>query len=183
MHNKEVSAKVLLSGVIVSMFLWGLSWPSAKVLTHYTTPVNFAVYRYILVVATLLPILFFLKVGLRVKKKRVFLLLFFQVYCWRSTVFFSSFGLKNGAPGAGGVLVTTNPIMSYSLGIILNRKWPSRNEATGLVIGLIGGCVLLKVWNSTGFLLESGNLYFLSASFTWAVMSKFTAKGALMAHP
>jgi drug/metabolite transporter (DMT)-like permease len=92
--------------------------------------------------------------------------------------YFFFMGLKNGAPGAGGVLVTTmNPIMAYTLGIFLNKRLPSRNEAIGLTLGVIAGVILLKLWGSMDALLDSGNLYFLLAAFTWSVMSKFTSKG------
>lgn len=82
-------------------------------------------------------------------------------------------------PGAGGVLVTTlNPIMAYAIGLGIKRQLPSRNEGLGLFIGLVAGCILLKIWSSGESLFSSGNIYFLSASFTWAVLSKFTAKGS-----
>jgi drug/metabolite transporter (DMT)-like permease len=88
-------------------------------------------------------------------------------------------GLKSGSAGAGGVLVTTlNPIMAYTIGIFLTRKIPARNEMIGLALGLIAGSVLLRMWGNTATVFDSGNLYFLLAAFTWAVMSKFTAKGS-----
>lgn len=175
-HNKTPE-KYLVAGMIVSMFLWGLGWPSGKVLTHYSSVINFTVYRYSLVVATLLVLLPVLGFSFRVRKAGipVFLLsgLLLAVY---SYFFFQ--GLKNGAAGAGGVLVTImNPIMAYAIGIILKRKVPAGNEVAGLVLGTIAGGVLLKVWSSGAAIMDSGNLYFFLAAFTWAVMSKFTAKG------
>jgi drug/metabolite transporter (DMT)-like permease len=68
--------------------------------------------------------------------------------------------------------------MAYTLGIILKRSAPSRNEALGLLLGLVAGCILLKIWNSFHILVESGNLYFLLAAFSWAVMSKFTSRAS-----
>lgn len=177
MQNKPAKENFLLAAIIVSMFLWGLSWPSGKLLTHYCSPINFAVYRYILVIATLLPMLFFLKIGVRVKKAGLPFIIASGVLLAIYSFFFFM-GLKKGAAGAGGVLVTTlNPLMSYALGIIINRKLPSRNAAIGLVLGTIAGCILLKIWGSAAALLDSGNLYFLSAACTWAIMSVFTAKG------
>lgn len=178
MKQKHVTDKHLIAGIIISMFLWGLSWPSNKVLSHYCTVVNFTVYRYFIVVLTMVLVVLFLGGGFRIKKKAVpdFIIsgLLLALY---SYLFFQ--GLKNGAPGAGGVLVTTlNPIMAYTLNIFIKRKLPSRNEATGLVLGIVAGSILLQMWNNTR-LLDSGNLYFLLAALTWAVMSKFTAKGSM----
>ncbi len=163
--------------MIVSMFLWGLSWPSAKILTRYTTAVNFTVYRYALVVLALLLLLLLLKVRVRVKKAGIPSILIAGVLLAIYSYFFFK-GLKSGAAGAGGVLVTTlNPIMAYIIGIALSRKLPSRNEAIGLGLGIAAGTILLKLWSNATAVFDSGNIYFLLAAFIWAAMSKFTAKG------
>jgi len=178
MKPKHITDSHLVAGIVISMFLWGLSWPSNKVLTHYCTVVNFTVYRYIIVVISMSLVVFFLGAGFQIRKKAVpdFIIsgLLLALY---SFLFFQ--GLKNGAPGAGGVLVTTlNPIMAYMLNIFIKKKLPTRYEATGLVLGAIAGTVLLRLWENAS-LIDSGNLYFLLAALTWAVMSKFTAKGSL----
>jgi drug/metabolite transporter (DMT)-like permease len=178
MENKHVTERGLVSAMIISMFLWGLSWPSGKILTNYCSAVNFAVYRYIVVVATLFPILFFLKVSLKVKKEGIPAILASGILLAVYSYFFFK-GLKNGSAGAGGVLVTTmNPIMAYLTGIIIDRRAPSKNAVIGLGLGLIAGSILLKVWSNSGAVFASGNLYFLLAAFVWAVMSKITARGA-----
>lgn len=167
-----------MGGIVVSMFLWGLSWPSGKVLTGYCTAINFAVYRYLIVFVTLLLVLLAMRVSLRVKKAGLPAMLASGVLLAIYSYFFF-LGLKKGAAGAGGVLVTTlNPVMAYLLGILLSRRLPSRNEATGLALGIIAGCILLQVWAHPRAIFESGNIYFLIAAFTWSVMSKFTSGGA-----
>jgi len=177
MSKKQISNKALLIGLIVSMILWGLSWPSGKVLTSYMSAFDFAMIRYIIVVLTLLPILIFLKVPLTGQRKGVPYVLAAGILLTLYSFLFYQ-GLKHGLAGAGGVLVTTlNPIIAYSLVILINKKIPSGNERVGLLLGLIAGCILLKIWNRSE-LFESGNLYFLAASFTWALMSRFTSKAS-----
>lgn len=175
---KQPSDKLLLFSIVLSMFLWGLSWPSGKVLTHYCSAINFSVYRYILVVATLFVLLLASRTQITIQKKGIPVVVAAGLLlCGYSYLFF--IGLKNGAPGAGGILVTIlNPIVAYTLGICLDRKLPSRNEAVGLLLGVVAGCVLLKVWANSHAIIESGNIYFLLAALTWAVMSKFTSKGS-----
>jgi drug/metabolite transporter (DMT)-like permease len=160
------------------MCLWGISWPSGKMLTRYASVINVSVYRFIIVGITLLLLLPLFRVSLRVKKQGIPFILasgaLLAVYSYLSIK-----GLKTGSPGAGGVLVTTlNPIIAYAVGMLLHRKMPTVNEAIGLVLGMVAGCVLLKVWDNSVSLLYKGNLYFLLAAFTWAVMSKFTSGGA-----
>lgn len=176
MNNKPVSDKLMLIAIVVSMFLWGLGWPSAKVLTHYASVVNLGVYRYIIVVASLFLLLIFSRQRLTIKKAGIpFVVAAGVLLAAYSYLFFM--GLKNGSPGAGGVLVTTlNPIMAYVLGALIDRKLPSKNEAIGLALGSLAGVILLRLWSSTS-ILDSGNIYFLFSAVLWAAMSKFTSKG------
>ncbi len=158
------------------MVFWGLSWPSAKVISTFSDPIILTAYRYAVVFLTLLPILFFIKIPLTINKKGIpFVLISGFLLAFYSYMMFE--GLSKGTAGAGGVLVTTlNPIMAYFLGIAIKRQKPNVNETIGLILGLLAGCVLLKVWVSFDALFKSGNLYFLASAFIWSIMSRFTAK-------
>jgi drug/metabolite transporter (DMT)-like permease len=178
MQNKQSTDKMLLGAIIVSMLLWGFGWPSGKVLTHYTSAVNFSVYRYTIVITILSVIMLFRKVSFPVKKEGIPSILISGGLLALYSYFFYM-GLKTGSAGAGGVLVTTlNPIVAYAIGILLTRKMPAKNEVIGLVLGTFAGSILLKLWSNGSAIADSGNLYFLAAAFTWAVMSKFTSKGS-----
>ena len=158
--------------------MWGLSWPSGKVAASYGIPVNIVLIRYTIVFISFLPIFFFMKAPLTISKKGLLPLIVAGLLLSLYTYLFF-YGLKNGLSGAGGVLVTTmNPIMAYGIGLIINRKSPSRNETIGLVLGLIAGATLLKIWGNLDELFASGNLYFLLAAFVWAVMSRITSKAS-----
>lgn len=162
--------------MLISMVFWGLSWPSAKVISAYSNPIVLTAYRYSLVFLTLLPILFFLKIPLKISKKGIpFVLISGFMLAFYSYLMF--LGLTKGTAGTGGVLVTTlNPIMAYCLSIIIAKKKPNTNETIGLILGLLAGCVLLKIWVSFDVLFNSGNLYFLASALIWSIMSRFTAK-------
>ncbi len=173
---KKDPEKLLRIGIVFSMLLWGLSWPSAKVLTGYLSMVDFVLWRYILVVVTMFFLLLIFKIpfsGNSIGIPNILisgcLLAFYSYLFYR--------GLKEGMAGAGGVLVTTlNPIFAYFLSIVINRKMPTRREQTGLLFGLLAGCFLLKIWDQSQSIFDSGNIFFLAASFIWAVMSVFTSK-------
>lgn len=165
----------LIIGISVSMLIWGMSWPSAKVLSHYGKPLEIAFLRFIFTFITLLVVLQFLKVKLSIQKTGLPSLLFaaalIAVY---SMLFFT--GIEKGMPGAGGVLVTTmTPIISYLLALIIQKRKPSTLETVGLTIGFIAGCILLSVWNHADLILQSGNLFFILSTFVWAVLSRVTA--------
>lgn len=86
-------------------------------------------------------------------------------------------GVSLGKAGAGGVLVTVlNPIMIYAITLILARRKPTRNETIGLALGLAAGIVLLKLVTEADEIFKAGNIYFLLAACSWAVLSRFTSK-------
>lgn len=169
--------------MILSMVMWGISWPSNKVLTQFGSANDLGVYRYAFVVVSLLPLLLILKVPLKVAKKGIPFLIISGILMASYNFMFLQ-GLKNGSPGKGGILVTTlNPVMAYALGMLIDWKRPSRNETIGLTLGVLAGLVLLKVWDGGASLLEPGNLYFLLAALLWSVMSKFTSRSSLYGSP
>jgi drug/metabolite transporter (DMT)-like permease len=177
------SKKALTWSMVISMFFWGLSWPSAKVITEYASPINLVVYRYVIVTLTLLPILYFLKIKVLISKKSIpavlasaLLLSFYSVFMFK--------GLELGFSGAGGVMVTTlNPIMAYFLALVFTKKIPSFREGLGLFLGLVAGCILLKCWENLDSILMGGNLYLLISAFLWALMSRITAQSSKYGSP
>ncbi len=157
------------------MFIWGVSWPSGKILSAYGGTTDIVFCRYVIVFFSLLPLLWFLRINLNIKKEGIPTLLLAGVFMALYGFFFLQ-GLKHGLSGAGGVLTTTlNPIIAYTLGLVVSRKLPNRNESIGLFIGAIAGCILLKVWNNLDLLLDTGNIYFLLGALMWSLMSKLTA--------
>lgn len=165
----------LIIGIIISMLIWGMSWPSAKVLSHYGKPLEIAFLRFVFTFFSLFIILLFLKVKLSITKKAFPSLLFgAALISLYSLLFFT--GIQKGMPGAGGVLVTTmTPIVSYLLVLVIKKRQPSTKEFIGLMLGLLAGCILLSVWNHISLIFQSGNLFFLLSTFIWASLSRVTA--------
>lgn len=139
--------------------------------------------RYILVILGLFPILLIAKVKLGMTRTGW---LFVFICGGLMSVYNYTFlqGLKEGSPGAGGILVTTlNPIFAYSLGILLARRKPTRKEAIGIMLGAIAGVVLLQLWNNINILNDSGNSLFLASAILWSVMSKFSSRSKEFGNP
>jgi drug/metabolite transporter (DMT)-like permease len=180
---EEKNKRILVILMLLSMITWGISWPSNKVMGEYGNPLELAFFRNSFVVVSLLLLLLLAKIPLKIKKEGIpFVLLTGGMMAFYNYTFLM--GLKNGTPGAGGILVTTmNPIMAYGIGLLVAKRKPSRNESIGLLLGLIAGCFLLQIWNGTGTLLKIGNVFFLTCAFVWAVMSKFTSKSGNYGSP
>ncbi len=169
--------------MICSMIIWGVSWPANKVLTVFGSPVALGVFRYAFVIVSLLLLLIPLKTKLIISRNGIPFLICAGVLMATYNYTFLA-GLKNGSPGAGGILVTTlNPVMAYGIGMLIDWKKPGKNEFIGLLFGVIAGLSLLKVWGNKDIFAEPGNLYFLLSALIWAVMSKFTSKSAKYGSP
>ena len=81
-------------------------------------------------------------------------------------------------------MTTLNPIINFFLVALLYKYKLHLSEYIGLALGLAGGLVILKVWGmSLDMLLSGGNVYFILASFTWAVLSIVTAKSKSFVSP
>jgi drug/metabolite transporter (DMT)-like permease len=173
----------LITGIIISMLIWGMSWPSAKVLSHYGKPLEIAFLRFVFTFISLFLVLLFLKIKLQVAKKGFpSLLLASALIALYSMLFFT--GILKGMPGAGGVLVTTmTPIVSYLLVLIIKKRKPSNKEFIGLIIGLLAGCILLSVWNHARLIFQSGNLFFIVSTLVWASLSRVTAQSYKFGSP
>lgn len=183
MNEKQSPQSMLTLIMIISMIIWGISWPSNKVLTSFGTPVDLGVFRYGFVITSLLLLLIPLKTKLIISKKGIPFLLASGILMAVYNYTFLA-GLKNGSPGAGGILVTTlNPVIAYGLGMLIDWKKPGRNEFIGLLFGIVAGLTLLKVWGNEDIFAKPGNLYFLLSALIWSVMSKFTSKSAKYGSP
>ncbi len=87
-------------------------------------------------------------------------------------------GLTHGLAGAGGILVTTLvPILTFSLGCLFTMKKPSLKDSLGLMLGAIGAGIIMEIWKTDmSQLFKSGNLYFLVAALSWALLTHTSSR-------
>jgi drug/metabolite transporter (DMT)-like permease len=184
MHTEtEGNRKIFLLGMILSMTCWGFSWTAGKYLSFYGSPITVSLLRFVMTFVSLYFILFFLKTRLTIDKRGFRDLLIAAILISVYTYLFFK-GVAVGQPGAGGVLVTVlNPIISYGIMLVTTRRKPTRNESIGLILGLLAGVVLLKLVTEAENIFKAGNIYFLLAAFSWAVLSLFTAKASRYGSP
>ena len=173
--QEQQDEQIFLWGMMAAMFCWGMSWASGKVLSSYGTSESIGFYRFLVTFLSLVIILPLIKEKYTISLKGIWVLLAASI-CMSFYNYFFLQGLKEGMPGAGGVLVTTlNPIITYAITLIIALRRPTRQEFLGLFIGLIAGCFLLKIWERWDNLIDAGNIYFILATVTWSVLSRFTA--------
>lgn len=166
------------------MVIWGVSWASAKMITNYTNFEVILFWRLLVTFISLVPVLWITKDSFRISKKAIpYVVSGGLVMLFYNALFF--LGLRNGFAGAGGVLVTTlNPLFNFFLVAILYKYSIKKIEYFGLALGLGGGLIILKIWGlSIAELLAGGNVYFLFAAFSWAVLSTITAQSKSFVSP
>ncbi len=163
--------------LIVAMFLWGVAWPSSKILTEYTDSYTLTFIKFFLSSITMIPMIFFTRQKFVFSKKIfkyfAFSVIFLVVY---NILFF--LGLKVGYAGFGGMLVTgSNPIFTFMLIALIERVKVSNEKKVALGVGVLGTLIMLELQNnSIDDLMKEGNLLFLLASFTWSIVTIMNAR-------
>ena len=176
---KQKSLTLFYILMFIAMIGWGASWVHAKYLTEHLTVHEIIFYRYFITAVSMLPILFFLK--LSVKIDRASLLNAFVnsivmiVYTW---LFIE--GTHLGTASLGGAFVTTLiPIATFTLTAIISKKMLKKEQIFALILGAIGVMTILNVFSfSAEQILKIQNLYFVIAAFTWAVLTILSAKAS-----
>ncbi len=153
----------------LAMLFWGASWPIANVLSVYINEHEFVVYRYVITVLTMVPVLFWMKLSFKITIKQflvasvtALLLIFYTKFYFLST--------KYGAPGLAGAVVTTlMPIIVYILMLFSRQKHPSVKDWVALFVGAVGVLVTMRIWQFDVF--NSVNVFLVLAASCWALMS------------
>ena len=183
MEQEKTQNKVFLWGMILSMTCWGFSWTAGKVMTGYGTPMTISFIRFGCTFISLVPLLPLLKAKFTIQRKGIFDLVVAAAMISLYTFLFFK-GLVTGKAGAGGVLVTVlNPIVSYGIMLVLARRRPTQTETIGLLLGAIAGIILTRIFTEPTSMLQAGNIYFLCASFSWAILSLFTSRSSRYGEP
>lgn len=182
-EQTENNNRLFLLGMILSMTCWGFSWTAGKFMSLYGDPLTISFLRFALTFVSLFFILLIIKTPFALDRKGFFDLFMASALISLYTFLFFR-GLVTGKAGAGGVLVTVlNPIVSYGIMLVMTKRKPTRNESIGLALGLIAGIILLKLLTEADKIFSAGNIFFLFASFSWAILSIFTSRASRYGSP
>ena len=172
-----MSNKKLIVLLILSMVIWGGSWTSGKLLTVSAAPEVIIFWRFLLTTLSMIPLFRFFKVSIKVSIGELLLLILGGLIIFIYNIGFFS-GLQNGYAGAGGVLVTgLNPVITFLLTIVILREKASLKQIFALVLGFAGGLIMLEIWKAASIdILDGGNLFFILAAFSWALLTLLSQK-------
>lgn len=170
MHEKKNGLFTLL--IILAMVFWGGAWISGKLVANSAAAEVTIFWRFLLSTLSMLPVMYFLKLSIKIDIKSMIWSIIGAVLLVIYNMLFLN-GLKTGLAGAGGVLVTTtNPVFTFLLSVILFKRKLFKKEIAGLVLGLSGGLIIIKIWDvSVENMLLSGNLLFLASAAVWSLLT------------
>ncbi len=163
--------------MVFAMLIWGASWPSGKIVGHYSNPNIIMVWRFFFAALTIAIFMSFLGIKLqRPKSSLIFIII--AAFCLIAYNYNYLKGTQIGMASLGGVIVPTlSPIITYLIAAKIFNKNFHKKDFIGICLGILGGLVLIRIWEiSIIDLISSGNIYFILAAIAWSIVTICTQK-------
>ncbi|MDP2077054.1 MAG: DMT family transporter [Sulfuricurvum sp.] len=156
--------------MLFSMMLWGAGWPVLKILSESVSWEVATFWRLALMTLAYLPVLWWNKKPLYLVKS-AWISVTMSGLLYALFMVLSFLGVQVATAGAGGMIITTlSPVMIVLITIVFTGFRPSKQHIFGLGLGLLGGIVMIELWEGT-ILTNVGNLVFILAALTWSILS------------
>jgi drug/metabolite transporter (DMT)-like permease len=170
--DTRVSDATFVLLLVLAMIGWGGTWTSGHVIAGITSLELLVFWRFVLTSVSLVPVLLFAREPFAVPWASVPGLVGAAVLMAAYNFLFLG-GVRTGLAGTGGVIVTSlNPVLTFLATRLIERRRPAPLEIAGVILGIAGGAVLLRVWIfSPADLVASGNLFFVLAAVTWSALT------------
>ena len=170
--------------MVFAMITWGYSWVGAKILGPYGHVSTKIFLRFFFASIALIPILLKYQIPFKIDKKGFIFILWNSIsLCSYNYFYFKSTHM--GLAGVGGVLVTTlNPILtSLFVFSFLDRSSAKLKEFVGLIMGLAGGGIIMRLWEmDIALMISSGNIFYILASCSWVSVTITSQKSKNHIH-
>ena len=161
----------------LAMFSWAVAWTNAKIVNEYLSFYNLVFLRFLIGVISLYPFI-------RKKNNSEVLSINNLIYLIPASILFFIYnisffmGTYYGYAGKGAVLVTTlNPIITFIIMSFIYKRI-NKKDIFGIIIGLIGGFIIMDIYNE-GFynIFNQNNIFFIICALTWGINTVITNYG------
>ena len=168
--------------LVLAMLFWGGGWTALKILT-VELPMDVIVFwRFFIMSISFIPVLYYFKLPITLSRNSLSFVLASSVL--NLAFMISSFlGIKHGLAGAGSVIITSlSPLMTFVLMSLLFKKHIEKFHYFGLFLGIVGGFIILELYDISLFFNDS-NIYFLLCAIIWAGVTILSQKAHAHIHP
>jgi drug/metabolite transporter (DMT)-like permease len=174
----------------VAMVVWGGTWPAGKIASTAARAEVTIFWRFFLTAVAFVPVLLVMRRSAahdpRFASMRLRAWLYTIATAAGLIVYNQLFlnGMRLGLAGVGGIVTpTVGALVTGLVTIALQRRRPGALMVIGLLLGLAGGLVILRIWRfSLAELSRSGNLLFLCAAVTWSAVTFFSQRAQETSH-
>lgn len=153
------------------IFVWGLSWPIAKVGINFIPAVWYASFRLIVATVSMFVIAAFARRLVWPRKEDWAIILTLGVLQIGALILLNSIGLAHVPPGRSAVLVFTTPLWILPLNILLFGEQNSWIKWGSFSLGLLGIVLLFNPHSINWHNFDSvfGNIVLLASALCWAL--------------
>ncbi len=168
--------------MLLAMFFWGGGWSALKILTESVNVEVLTFWRFFIMVLSFIPIIIVFKHPLKLPVQGLKHILGSSILNILF-MFFAYWGVQASTAGSGGVIITVmSPIFTFIITLVLLKHVHSKAQYLGLFIGLIGGFIMLRLYDPVHF-IHGGEFYFICAAMIWAGVTLLAQNSHLHIHP
>ncbi|NHJ14978.1 MAG: DMT family transporter [Candidatus Thorarchaeota archaeon] len=169
--------------LILAMFFWGGSWPSAKILVTITpTPLTIGFLRFFVASMLFIPVVAYREKSIRSlfsgRNLRILLLAGLTGVFGYGVLFLT--GMKFTTAAQGSIIAGMNPVtVTFFAHILHNERLTRRWQYGGFALSFAGVVFVVGVQSILDFNLEHliGNIIILGAVMTWGLYSSISKEG------
>ena len=156
--------------MLLAMISWSIAWTNAKIVGEYLSFYNLIFLRFFIGFISLIPFIIIRKSNIPKMNHMKYIIIPSILFFIYNLAFFK--GTHLGLAGKGAILVTTlNPLFTVLIMSIINKKIVKK-EFLGILIGIIGGLVIMDVYNEgINIIFDNNNIYFIICATTWGFMT------------
>lgn len=162
--------------MLATVFFWGISFISTKVVLRELPPSTIALFRFIVASLLLCVLLHMLEPGSRPKKGDFPLFALAGIFGISLYFFFENTGIKFTTAVNASLIVTFVPLITILLDIIFFHSRTTPLKIAGVSIALIGTYLSITANGQISFASThfKGNLYMVGAMLVWAFYTLIT---------
>src|SRR2546428_1659314 len=126
------------SGLVFTMFVWGLAWPVGRLLATNLPPVSIAAIRYAIVVPVLFAILWFREGSFRIDRSWIPTLVIMGVLNTTLYQIFFLYGVKYAAASDDSLVIGIGPVLIAVMASFVLKERLTGTKILGFASGLAG---------------------------------------------